>query len=79
MDMRIQTNPCGNNAGSDIRAALDVDAAICAKSSILPRGAEIQVSDPIRSKGVSKHRVEQPHIKIAQDFGLPARMRKILQ
>ena len=50
-----------------------------AKSGSRAVGAEVEMSDALRSIGIADDGIEEPHIEIACNFGLPAGVREIVK
>ena len=76
---RIQLKACGDDAGSDVGAILDVQAAVDAEAARLAGPIQIQVSKALGSKRVAGHRFHKAKVQIAHGLTLPARMVKVVQ
>jgi hypothetical protein len=77
VNMGVQVHVCGCDAGSNIGAANNADAAIDVELPSLAGAVEIQISDALRGIGKASDRIEETHVQCARDFGLPTKARKV--
>src|ERR1039458_1275523 len=79
MDTRIESKARGDDACPDVRAVLDVEAAIGAKAPCLSGPDEVEMSKAPRRKRIADNRVDQPQVQLAGRLGLPAGMGKVFK
>src|ERR1035437_1912948 len=79
MEARIESKARGDNARSDVRAVLDVEAAIGAKAPCHSGPGEVEMSKTPRRKRIAGDGVDQPQVQLAGRLGLPAWMSIVFQ
>ena len=79
MDLRVQIDARGHDAGADVGATLHVHAAIDSKRGRPATGGEVEMGDALGRIRIADDRIEEPHVEIACGFGLPARVVEIVQ
>ena len=79
IDMRIEVYSRGVHVRAKVRATVYVDGAGNLKCGHNAARGEMETSDAVRRVGVAGNGIEEPHVEIAIDFRLPARMGEVIQ
>jgi hypothetical protein len=79
MNARIESKARGDDAGPDVRAVLDVNAAIGAKAPCLSGPGEVKMGNAPRRKRIAGDGVDQAQVQFAHRLGLPAGMGKVIE
>ncbi len=79
MDMGIEANTGGDDTGSDVGAALHMDAAVRTENTGMACAGEVEMSDTLRREGVAGDGVKQAHIEVTNRCGLPTGTGKVFE
>ena len=79
VDARVEIDAGGVHICAGVRTVLDMDAAGNLKGRRNSVGGEIEMSDAVGRIGVADDGVEEPHVEIACDLGLPVRVSEIVK
>ncbi len=79
MNVRIQSKAGGDDACPDVRAVIDMHAAIDAEAACFAGAGEIQMGKALRRKRIAGDGINQAQVQFAHGLGLPAGMGKVIQ
>jgi hypothetical protein len=79
VEARIHLKAGGYDASSNIRAIVNVQAAVDAEAARLAGSVQIQMGQALGREGVADHGIHQAQIQVAGGFCLPAGIGEAVQ